>query len=79
MTAPIITSHAIQRYQERVANIPEAQIIERLNCAAVRAAISFGAPYVRLPSKHHIVIQDGKVVTVLPPDTARYYRLAYGR
>lgn len=67
----IITAHAIMRFQERVANIPEADIITLLNTKTVQAAISFGAPYVRLGSGHRLAIAEGAIITVLPADYKR--------
>lgn len=63
-----ISGHAIQRYQERVANIPEERVRVALDTPAVRAAVSFGCPYVRLPTGQRIVLDHGVIVTVLPMD-----------
>ncbi|MDP2131926.1 MAG: hypothetical protein U0975_09805 [Erythrobacter sp.] len=48
MAEPFLTRHAIQRYRERVADVPAAEVWRALDCAAVRVAIDFGARFVRL-------------------------------
>ncbi len=63
----IITTHAIQRYQERIANVPDDQARAAMNTHATRTAIAFGAPFVKLGSGHRIVIDGDTLVTVLPP------------
>ena len=68
-----ITQHAIDRYRERVADMPDQAIVAQLTTDAVLAAARFGAPYVRLPTGQRIVIQRGAVVTILPNDTPRGY------
>ena len=66
MTEPFLTRHAINRYRERVADVPACEIWRALNCAAVRAAIDFGARYVRLSGGQRVVLRDDHVVTILP-------------
>lgn len=61
-----VTAHAVVRYQERIANLSDDDVRARLDTPAIRAAIKFGAPYVRLGSGHRVVIANGAVVTVLP-------------
>lgn len=61
-----ITQHAIERFQERVENLPDDAVVDRLRCPAVLKAAAFGAPIVRLATGHRIVLQNGSVVTVLP-------------
>lgn len=61
-----ITDHAIQRYQERIADVPAAEACRLMDTAAVRSAAQFGAPYVRLPTGQRLVIHEGKIITVLP-------------
>ena len=63
-----ITRHALDRYAERVAPLDEATIRRRLSCPAIRAAIAFGAPYVRLASGHRVALEGDCVVTVLPKE-----------
>lgn len=62
-----VTDHAIARYRERVADLPDEQIVECLDTSATRAAASLGGEcHVRLPSGHKIVVKDHTVVTVTP-------------
>lgn len=73
---PHITGHAIMRFQERVQNLPEAEVRTLLSCRAVQAAIAFGCEHVRLATGHRLVIDNGAVVTVLPsnPKNKRFPR-----
>lgn len=67
-----ITGHAIERCIERVPGIrteDEARGIMTTN--VVRAAVAFGAPFVKLGTGQRIVIEAGSIVTVLPADTVR--------
>lgn len=66
-----ITAHAIQRYQERVANVSDDEARRRIDTVALRSAVQFGAPYVRLATGQRLVIQHGAVVTVLPSEHGR--------
>ena len=61
-----ISHHAIQRYQERVANVPEDQARAALSTRAIQIAAKFGARFVRLGTGHRVAISDSVVVTVLP-------------
>ena len=61
-----ITLHAIQRYQQRVENIPAAAVIARLQGPAFDAALIMGKASVILPQGNRAIIQDGAIVTVLP-------------
>ncbi|MFN3990027.1 MAG: hypothetical protein ACK4IS_07195 [Erythrobacter sp.] len=64
-----ITRHAIRRYQERVADVPAAQIWRVLDCRAIRTAISVGARYVRLAGGQRAVLCENRVITILPKET----------
>lgn len=68
MNALRVTAHAIERYQERVANLSDEAVIEAILSPAVVKAATFGAPFVRLATGQRIVIEDSVVVTVLPSD-----------
>lgn len=68
MPDPRITAHAIERFQERVANVSADEARETLT-SLTRQAAAFGAPYVRLGTGQRIVINDGAVITVLPDHT----------
>lgn len=63
-----ITAHAIQRYQERIANWPEAAVRKALSSPAVRLAAQIGAPFVKLGSGHRIALHGARVITVLPAE-----------
>jgi hypothetical protein len=63
-----LTRHAIQRYRERVADVPPAAIWAALDCPAVRIAIEFGARFVKLSGGQHVVIQENRIITILPRD-----------
>ncbi|MFA6219621.1 MAG: hypothetical protein WC692_07550 [Erythrobacter sp.] len=66
MSQVFLTRHAIKRYRERVADVPAAAIWQALDCRAVRIAIEFGARYVRLGSGQRVVLEENRVVTILP-------------
>lgn len=68
MTEIYITRHAIQRYRERVADVPAAEVWRALDCPAVRLAIEFGARFVRLGGGQRLVLEENRVLTVLPRD-----------
>lgn len=68
MSVARITHHALERYAERVASLDEEAIRRALDCPAIRAAIAFGAPYVRLASGHCVALEGDCVVTVLPKE-----------
>jgi len=66
LPSPRITAHAIARYRERVACIPDEQVLSALSRDIIRRAIAFGARYVRLGTGQRIVLDGATVVTVLP-------------
>ena len=68
MTDLTITHHAFDRYRQRLARIPQDEIEQHLNQPIFQIAADFGAPYVRLPSGHRVVIKNHAVITILPPD-----------
>ena len=68
MAEVFLTRHAIQRYRERVADVPAAVIWRALDIPAVRIAIDFGARYVRLAGGQRVVLEENRVVTILPRD-----------
>lgn len=61
-----LTTHAIERYQERVANLPDDQVREILSAPNIIKAIAFGAEKVKLGTGHRLVILSKRIVTVLP-------------
>jgi hypothetical protein len=61
-----VSRHAVERYQERVADVTDDEAIAALSTPAIKAAAAFGAQFVRLGNGLRITINDGVVVTVLP-------------
>lgn len=61
----IVSQHAIERYRERVENVPEQIVRERLSTRAFDIAAAFGSKYVLLHGGHRAVICDRHVITVL--------------
>ena len=68
--------HAVDRYIERVAPVSRDEATRALTNKRIEAAATFGARYVRLPTGHRIVIENGIVVTLLPRDARRGYVMA---
>jgi hypothetical protein len=68
VTEIFLTWHAIQRYRERVADVPAAAIWLALDIPAIRIAIEFGARFVRLPGGQRVVLDKNHVITILPRD-----------
>lgn len=65
-----VSAHAMERYRERVADLPNVKIARQLMTPIVVTACRFGAHYVRLPSGHRLVLREWTIVTVLPADHA---------
>lgn len=65
-----ITAHALQRYRERVEPSADTEIARRLSSDAIVAAANFGARCVRLPGRQRVILDQGAVITVLPPAPA---------
>ena len=61
-----VTDHAIARYRERVEDIPDECIVERLTGPLFDLAARMGGGSVILPSGHRVVCSKIAVVTVLP-------------
>lgn len=61
-----LTTHATERYRERVADVSVAAVVAALDTPAIRLALCIGARAVRLPSGHRAVIKDGAIVTITP-------------
>lgn len=62
----LVTSHAIQRYQERVENVSATEVCHRLNAPVFQRAADFGARYVKLAGLQRVVIVQKRIITVLP-------------
>lgn len=61
-----VTPHAIERYQERVADVPAIEVHRRLNSPTLLVAAEFGARYVKLGGGQRVVIKEWRIVTILP-------------
>ncbi|WP_293921117.1 hypothetical protein [Sphingobium sp. UBA5915] len=61
-----VTRHAADRYRERVCDTTHDQAVAALSSATIQRAASFGARHVILSGGQRVVIQDGRVITVLP-------------
>lgn len=66
MTALHVTSHAVERYIERVAAVSRHEADQALRSKAIQAAAEFGASCVRLATGQRIVLDGCSVITVLP-------------
>ena len=64
-----VSRHAMDRYRERVADLPDAAIFAELSKPIFDQAAAMGAPFVKLASGHRALIRGDVVVTVLPKDT----------
>lgn len=62
-----VSAHAIERYRERVEDLPAIEVARRLTGPIFRRAAQFGAPFVRLPTGQRAVLRDHTIITVLPP------------
>lgn len=64
-----VTRHAAERYLERVnPRLTMTEAIEALTTPIIARAAQFGAPYVKLGTGQHVVLEGSVVVTVLPKD-----------
>lgn len=64
-----VTRHAAERYLERVdPRLTLAEAVKALSGHAIQRAADFGAPYVKLGTGQHVVLEGATVVTVLPRD-----------
>lgn len=66
-----VTSHAIQRYQERVANLPRDLVIAALNHPRIQRAAMFGCPSVILGTGQRVILSGHNVVTIKPKGSWR--------
>lgn len=65
-----VSRHAMDRYRERVADLPDAAIFAALSGPTFELAAELGAPMVKLPGGQHAVLRDETVVTVLAADAS---------
>ena len=61
-----VTHHAIERYRERVADLPDAAIVEALSSPTICVAADFGARAVKLSGGQRAIIREHSVLTVVP-------------
>ena len=66
MTVLTVTDHAISRYRERVEDIPDECIIERLTGPKFDLVARMGGGSVILSSGHWVVCSSIAIITVLP-------------
>lgn len=59
-----ITFHAIQRYQERVEDVPAIEVVRRLSTPNIMGALKLGKATIKLPTGHRAEIVDGHILTV---------------
>ena len=76
-----VTRHAIERYQERVADLPDDQVEALLSSPAIQTAAQIGARFVRLSGGQRVVLCGSTVVTVQPSTHYRrqIHRTGLGR
>lgn len=74
----VVSLHAIRRYQERVADVPDDEAERALTGTAFQSASDMGSGAVILPTGHRAIVADGTVVTVLPKGY-RAHRVHRGR
>jgi hypothetical protein len=72
-----ISSHAISRYIERVANVSADIAEQALSSPAIRKAVEIGCGSVKLPGGQRVIIVGNVVVTVRP--RLRCKRRSHGR
>jgi hypothetical protein len=60
-----VTRHAIMRYRERVADLPDAAVRDALSSPAIQCAADFGARTVKLGTGQRVVLDGATVVTVV--------------
>lgn len=68
-----VTNHAVIRFQERIANVPKADVLAALDTPAMALAEKLGACAVILSGGYRAIIQDHAVVTILPPRKRRHH------
>jgi hypothetical protein len=61
-----VTSHAIERYQRRVAPVSIREAYKALSTDKIREAAQAGCSSLVLPSGHKVVLAGFTVVTVVP-------------
>ena len=68
MTQPLlhVTSHALERYRCRVADVSTRQAYLALTSDLIRQAALTGMSAVILPSGHKVILRGAVVVTVKP-------------
>ncbi|MDK4804924.1 MAG: hypothetical protein OC190_00075 [Novosphingobium aromaticivorans] len=66
-----VTTYAIQRYQDQVRNLPDRDVLAPLSGPVIELAADFGAPCVRLPTGHRVMLKGHRVITVFAAGTGR--------
>lgn len=68
-----ITDHAMLRYRQRVADVPNDAIQAALSGRAFEAGANYPRCAVILPTGHRAVMRSGAVITVLPLGGHAYF------
>lgn len=71
------TLHAVERFQQRVENVTDAEARRRLSSPTIRKAAEIGCTAVKLPGGQRVIIENNTVITVHP--RMRIKRRRYGR
>lgn len=66
-----VTQHALDRFKERVADLPDETIRTILTAPVFHVAADFGAEWVRLATGQRVAVRDHCIVTVLPAENYR--------
>jgi hypothetical protein len=66
MTSLIVSAHAVQRYRERVKDVPDVEAERALSGRAFQSAADLGRCAVILPTGHRAIVHHRTVITVLP-------------
>lgn len=61
-----VTQHAIDRYRERVKDMPDDRIRSALSGRAFDAAETVGRCSIILPTGHRAIIRNATIITILP-------------
>ena len=73
-----VTAHAIDRFRERIADLPDETIRAMLSSPVIARAAAFGANWVRIAGGHRICLRGHTVTTILPPDHSKRMVLREG-
>lgn len=66
MTNLVVSAHAVQRYRERVKDVPDTEAEQALSGRAFQSVADLGRCAVILPSGHRAIVHHRTAITVLP-------------